>query len=118
MKAEINIASKNIYNLFLQNFLTPPNKDSSALSEEDLLKLSEIFKYNHGMEIHKTHIEVDLQDSWECPSIEEIGNASDLIKEAKFSGFSDGVSFNGSPIGQSSRILAIFHLDLVSIQVI
>jgi len=48
MKAEINIASKNIYNLFLQNFLTPPNKDSSALSEEDLLKLSEIFKYGRS----------------------------------------------------------------------
>jgi hypothetical protein len=48
MKAEINIASKNIYNLFHQNFLTPPNKDSSALSEEDLLKLSEIFKYGRS----------------------------------------------------------------------
>jgi hypothetical protein len=53
------------------------------------------------MEIHKTHIENDLQDSWECPSIEEIGNASDLIKEAKFNGFSDGVSFAGNPIGES-----------------
>lgn len=57
--------------------------------------------YNPNMQTDKTHIEVELKDSWEKPSIEEIGNASDLIKEAKFSGFSDGVTFAGSPIGES-----------------
>ena len=40
--------------------------------------------------------------SWEIPTIEDLGDAVDLIKEAKFSGFSDGVSFNGSPIGEST----------------
>lgn len=54
------------------------------------------------MQTDKTHIEVELKDSWVKPSIEEIGNASDLIKEAKFSGFSDGVTFAGSPIGEST----------------
>ena len=50
------------------------------------------------MQTLRTHT---LEDNWEKPEIEEIGNASDLIKEAKFAGFSDGVTFNGSPIGES-----------------
>jgi hypothetical protein len=54
------------------------------------------------MQTDKTHINVELNNSWEKPTIEEIGNAADLIKEAKFSGFSDGVTFAGSPIGEST----------------
>lgn len=52
------------------------------------------------MQTDKTHIK--LIESWEEPSIKEIGDASDLIKEAKFSGFSDGVTFSGNPIGESN----------------
>ena len=39
---------------------------------------------------------------WTKPELNELGDAKDLIKEAKFLGFSDGVTFNGSPIGPSS----------------
>lgn len=39
---------------------------------------------------------------WTEPKILKLGNAKDIIKEAKFSGFSDGVTFSGSPIGESS----------------
>ena len=48
MKAEVNISSKNIYNIFYQNFLTSSDKDPYELSEQDLLKLSEIFKYGRS----------------------------------------------------------------------
>ena len=51
------------------------------------------------MDTFKTH---NIEDNWEKPEIEEIGDASELIKEAKFSGFSDGVTFQGNPIGESS----------------
>ena len=47
----------------------------------------------------KAHI---IEDGWESPEIVEIGSAIELIKEAKFSGFSDGVTFAGNPIGESS----------------
>lgn len=50
------------------------------------------------MQTHKTH----NLDKWEKPEIEELGDAKDLIREAKFSGFSDGVTFSGSPIGEST----------------
>ena len=53
------------------------------------------------MQKFKTHIN-DTDDVWEKPKLEEIGSASDLIKEAKFAGFTDGVTFNGNPIGESS----------------
>ena len=66
------------------------------------MQFKAIFIYNPGMQTDKTHINVELNNSWEKPTIEEIGNAADLIKEAKFSGFSDGVTFAGSPIGESS----------------
>ena len=49
------------------------------------------------MQTHKTH----NNGKWEKPELEEIGDAKELIKEAKFAGFSDGVTFNGSPIGRS-----------------
>ena len=39
---------------------------------------------------------------WVKPEINDLGSAKDLIKEAKFVGFSDGVTFNGNPIGESS----------------
>ena len=39
---------------------------------------------------------------WVKPEINDLGSAKDLIKEAKFIGFSDGVTFNGNPIGESS----------------
>lgn len=52
------------------------------------------------MQTDKAHNK--LTESWDEPSIEEVGDASELIKEAKFSGFSDGVTFAGSPIGESS----------------
>ena len=39
---------------------------------------------------------------WVKPKLNELGKAQDLIKEAKFSGFSDGVTFSGSPIGESN----------------
>ena len=39
---------------------------------------------------------------WVEPTIEELGSAKELIKEEKFSGFDDGVVFQGNPIGQSS----------------
>ena len=57
------------------------------------------------MQTEKTHNDLfkdKLSSDWEQPSIEEIGDAADLIKEAKFSGFSDGVTFAGNPIGESS----------------
>tara|TARA_A200000113_G_scaffold224425_1_gene242297 strand:- start:3183 stop:3326 length:144 start_codon:yes stop_codon:yes gene_type:complete len=44
----------------------------------------------------------NLKTSWSKPVVSELGDAKDLIKEAKFSGFSDGVSFQGNPIGESS----------------
>ena len=50
------------------------------------------------MQTELTHI----LEKWQKPELEEIGDAKQLIKEAKFSGFSDGVTFNGSPIGESS----------------
>ena len=56
--------------------------------------------YNPRMQTDKTHNK--LIESWEEPSIEDIGDASDLIREAKFSGFSDGVTFSGNPIGEST----------------
>ena len=40
MKADINKNSKNIYNLFYQNFLNSYPNDSSQLSEQDLFKFS------------------------------------------------------------------------------
>ncbi len=43
-----------------------------------------------------------LNVSWSKPVISELGDAKDLIKEAKFSGFSDGVTFQGNPIGEST----------------
>ena len=39
---------------------------------------------------------------WEKPELIELGDAHELIQEAKFAGFSDGVTFNGSPIGESN----------------
>lgn len=51
------------------------------------------------MQAKKTH---NIDKNWETPSIEELGSASELIKEAKFSGFSDGVTFAGNPIGEST----------------
>ena len=50
------------------------------------------------MQINNTHKQ---DQEWTKPSLEEIGDAIELIKEAKFAGFSDGVTFNGSPIGES-----------------
>jgi hypothetical protein len=66
------------------------------------LQYKAIYIYNPIMQTDKTHNKVDSSKSWEKPIIEEIGDASDLIKEAKFSGFSDGVTFAGSPIGEST----------------
>ena len=43
-----------------------------------------------------------LNTSWSKPVVIELGDAKDLIKEAKFTGFSDGVTFQGNPIGDSS----------------
>lgn len=43
----------------------------------------------------------NIEDSWESPEFVEIGSAIELIKEAKFQGFSDGVTFAGNPIGES-----------------
>lgn len=43
-----------------------------------------------------------LNTSWSKPVVSELGDAKDLIKEAKFSGFSDGVTFQGNPIGEST----------------
>tara|TARA_B100001109_G_C18722362_1_gene407915 strand:- start:239 stop:406 length:168 start_codon:yes stop_codon:yes gene_type:complete len=40
--------------------------------------------------------------SWKKPEIKVLGDAKNIIKEAKFAGFSDGVTFNGNPIGESS----------------
>lgn len=60
--------------------------------------------YNPRMQTEKTHKDLNrdkLSSNWDTPEIVEIGDASDLIKEAKFSGFSDGVTFAGSPIGES-----------------
>lgn len=54
--------------------------------------------YNAVMQTESTHI----LEKWEKPELEEIGDAKELIKEAKFSGFSDGVTFAGSPIGEST----------------
>lgn len=57
------------------------------------------------MQTEKTHKDIirdKLSSDWDMPEIVEIGDASDLIKEAKFSGFSDGVTFAGNPIGESS----------------
>ena len=51
------------------------------------------------MQTELTHI----LEKWQKPELEEIGDAKQLIKEAKFAGFSDGVTFNGSPIGESSN---------------
>ena len=42
------------------------------------------------------------QAIWAKPELKELGKAKDLIKEAKFSGFSGGVTFQGSPIGESN----------------
>ena len=39
---------------------------------------------------------------WVKPEIKNLGDAKRLIKEAKWDGFSDGVTFNGNPIGPSS----------------
>jgi len=44
MKSKINKANEHIHNLFLQNFLVSTPDNSSKLSEQDLLKLSRIFK--------------------------------------------------------------------------
>ena len=48
MKFDINKNSKNIYNLFYQNFLTSYPNDSSQPSEQDLIKLSKIFQYGRS----------------------------------------------------------------------
>tara|TARA_B100002019_G_scaffold285011_1_gene293458 strand:+ start:1038 stop:1181 length:144 start_codon:yes stop_codon:yes gene_type:complete len=41
-------------------------------------------------------------EKWVEPTIEELGSAKELIKEEKFSGFNDGVIFQGNPIGEST----------------
>ena len=56
-------------------------------------------KYMKNFDKKKKDIE---KIKWTEPKIKKLGNAKDLIKEAKFSGFSDGVTFSGSPIGESS----------------
>lgn len=50
-------------------------------------------------EIHKDC--KNTKKEWIKPSIHVLGDAKHIIKEAKFSGFTDGVTFNGSPIGES-----------------
>jgi hypothetical protein len=54
--------------------------------------------------MEKTNISspnIDEKLEWTSPVIEELGDAKALIKEAKFAGFSDGVTFSGNPIGES-----------------
>ena len=43
-EAKVDKTNKNIYNLFLQNFLAPLPKYYSNAQEKDLFKLSTIFK--------------------------------------------------------------------------
>jgi hypothetical protein len=48
MKPEKHKDKKNIYSLFLNSFLVPFPDESLKLSEQDLLKLSRIFKYGRS----------------------------------------------------------------------
>ena len=57
MKADINKNSKNIYNLFYQNFLNSYPNDSSQLSEQDLFKFSKIFRYGRSEKYFINYLE-------------------------------------------------------------
>ena len=54
-----------------------------------------------------------LNTSWSKPVVSELGDAKDLIKEAKFSGFSDGVTFKVTLSAKAHNSITTLFLSYI-----
>jgi len=93
MRPKISKANKNIYNLFLQNFLLPAPNNYSQVQEKDLFKLSTIFKngraekhfinyleYNNLRDFSDYHVLQNLCDARAYKSLQIIETSIKILK--------------------------------------
>lgn len=75
MKPDMHKDRKNIYSLFLKNFLVPFPYESLQLSEQDLFKLSKIFKYGRSEKYFINYL--DCNKLTDFPDYETLRKLSD-----------------------------------------